>query len=144
MAYLWLKVGHIVSFTAWFAGIFYIWRLHVYHAENPSPEVKSQLGIMAEKLYRIIMTPAFICTIAFGISLFYMRWDALKSNYWIWVKIALVVLVGVNHFMAGLYAKRLRAGKEYSGKRFRLLNEMPTLLLVLIVILAVLKDSLWS
>ena len=138
--YLTLKALHIISLVAWFAGIFYIWRLFVYHAETNSEEVKKTLAIMEEKLYRIIMNPAMIATILFGSLLFYLQWNSFSSMIWIWTKISLVVLlIGLQH-LANRYRKRLLLGEKFNSKQFRILNEVPTLLLFLIVFLVVFKS----
>ncbi|MCC6274419.1 MAG: protoporphyrinogen oxidase HemJ [Leptospiraceae bacterium] len=139
MTVLWLKAFHIISFTAWFAGIFYIWRLFVYHSETNLPETRKTFEIMESKLYRIIMRPAMMVTVTLGVTLLVIRWDGLYSSYWIWIKITLVCLVIFQHYLADYYRKKLAQGIIYNSKKFRILNEIPTLLLILIVVLAVLK-----
>lgn len=139
MFYLWMKAFHIISIVAWFAGIFYIWRLFVYHEENSSNEVKNQLLIMARRLYLIIMSPAMILTVTFGMILLFTRLNIYTNVYWIWIKLVFVVLVIYWHFLAGYYLQQLENKKTYNSKRFRILNEIPTLLLIIIVILAVIK-----
>lgn len=139
MIFLWIKTFHIIAFTAWFAGIFYIWRLFVYHSETNSPETKKTFEVMEIKLYRIIMRPAMIITIALGVTLFVMQWERLSFSIWIWIKIAFVCLVIFQHHLAGYYMKKLAEGKIYNSKKFRILNEFPTLLLIIIVALAVIK-----
>lgn len=137
--FLALKALHIVAFVAWFAGMFYIWRLFVYHAEATSPDVKRTLDVMAGKLYRIIMVPASIATLLFGFGLFAVRWNAHADHAWIWVKIALVGGLLVLQHLANSYRKRLAAGETFNSKRFRALNEVPTLILLIVVGLAVFK-----
>lgn len=139
MFYLYLKAFHIISIVAWFAGIFYIWRLFVYHEENPSIEVKNQLLIMARRLYLIIMSPAMILAVTFGMILLFTRLNIYVNVYWIWIKLGFVVLVIYWHFLAGYYLQQLENKKSYSSKKFRILNEIPTILLIIIVILAVVK-----
>ena len=141
--YLWFKVGHIVGFVAWFAGIFYIWRLFVYHAETESDAVRAQLAIMEYRLYKYIMRPAASITILFGLSLFYINSDLIYS-VWIWVKLTLVTGVLIQHFLAEHYRNQLAEGRTFDSKFFRIMNEVPTLLLIGIVILAVLKDTFFS
>lgn len=136
---LWIKAIHIIGFTAWFAGIFYIWRLFVYHAETSSQEVRDQLAIMERKLYKFIMRPAMVITLACGVLLFYFQWDAISRSAWIWLKLGLVAFVVINHFLADYYRRQLAQGVSYRGRKFRFLNEVPTLLLICIVLLAVLK-----
>lgn len=139
MLYLWLKVLHIISFVAWFAGIFYIWRLFVYHSETNSAEVKETLAVMERKLYKIIMQPAMVSTLIFGFALFGMQWHAYSRRGWIWAKIILVGLVLFQHYLSEHYRKRLAAGESFVSKKFRILNEFPTILLILIVILVVIR-----
>lgn len=139
MLYLWIKAFHIIFMVAWFAGMFYIWRLFVYHQENPHKEVKNQLIIMAKKLYKIIMMPAMIATISLGIVLLILNWNYFENVIWIWIKIVFVLILLYWHFLSRYYIKQLENQKLYSSKQFRIMNEVPTLLLILIVILAILK-----
>ena len=83
MMYLWFKVFHIVGFVAWFAGMFYIWRLFVYHAEATSIDVKTTLAVMERKLYNIIMTPAMLVTLFCGAVLFWIQWNIFNKNTFI-------------------------------------------------------------
>jgi putative membrane protein len=139
MLYLWAKALHIIGIIAWFAGIFYIWRLFVYHAETNSQEVRDTLAVMEKKLFIIIMQPAMIFSLFFGFLMLYLNWEYLSKTLWIWLKLVLVFGVVVIHFLSNWYRKKLLEGKTYSSKRFRVLNEVPTLLMILIVILVVLK-----
>ena len=137
--YLWLKIFHIVFMVAWYAGMFYIWRLFVYHSETESDEVKKTLAIMEKKLLKIIMNPAMIITITLGSVMLYMQWAAFATSVWIWVKISLVVLlVGLQH-MAESYRKKLEKGVKFNSKKFRIINEVPTLILIVIVAMVILK-----
>lgn len=137
--YLWFKALHIISLIAWFAGIFYIWRLFVYHTEATSEEVKSTLAVMEKKLYFIIMRPAMFATLIFGFAMLYLQWNVFSTSVWIWLKIFLVFIVVGQHHMANYYRKKLLEGIVYRSRRFRLLNEVPTLLMIFIVILVVFK-----
>jgi putative membrane protein len=139
MVYLLLRALHIIGFVAWFAGMFYIWRLFVYHVESDSAEVKATLNRMADKLYRIIMVPASIFTLLCGLGTLGHRLDLLTNSYWIYAKLILVAaLFGWQH-LANHYRKRLAAGETFRSRRFRLLNEVPTLILIAVVFLAVFK-----
>ena len=130
---------HIVGFVAWFAGMFYIWRLFVYHAESESEAVKQTLDVMAEKLYRIIMRPASLFTLLCGLGTLWFRSDLLTASYWIYVKLALVAGLFAWQFLANQYRKRLLAREAIPSRRFRLMNEVPTLILLAVVFLAVFK-----
>ncbi len=136
---LWFKSFHIIGFVAWFAGIFYIWRLFVYHSESPSQEVRSQLAIMEYKLYKYIMRPSMVVTLFFGAALLYLEWNAFWQMGWIWLKLVCVAGVLANHFLAEYYRIQLAQGRTYPSRRFRILNEVPTLLLIAIVLLVMLK-----
>ena len=137
--YLWFKVFHIVAMVSWFAGMFYIWRLYVYHAETDSDEVRKTLAVMERKLYQIIMTPAMIITVTFGTFMLVMQWQAFGSQLWLWFKLALVLILLHFHFMADKYRKKLSSGETFLSKKFRILNEVPTILLIAIVILVIIK-----
>ncbi len=137
--YLWFKAIHIIGLIAWFAGIFYIWRLFVYHVEATSDEVKSTLAVMERKLYFIIMRPAMFVTLIFGFAMLYLQWNSFAYTIWIWLKIFLVCIVVFQHHLANYYRKKLLEGIVYRSRKFRLWNEVPTLLMIFIVILVVLK-----
>lgn len=137
---MWLKALHIIGFIAWFAAVFYIWRLFVYQVEATSPEVKAQLQVMARRLYKIIMMPAMLFTLVFGLWLLFTQPGVyLKGSGWMHAKLTLLVILIGHHHMANYYRKKLEAGREYSSKFFRIMNEVPTILMILIVILAVFK-----
>ncbi len=147
MAYLWFKALHIVGVVSWFAGMFYLPRLFVYHAEaNEQPEavrtvLQQQYQIMEQRLYRIIMTPALILTVAMAIGMLVLVPDMWKDT-WLQVKLALVlVLIGYHHLCSRLM-KEMAAGKfRFSGQQFRWFNEFPTVLFFIVVLLAVFKSS---
>jgi len=139
MGYLWIKAFHIIFMVAWFAGMFYIWRLFVYHAETSSDEVKKTLTVMENKLYKIIMTPAMIVTVSLGTWMIFLRLDHFLSVGWIWLKLAAVTILIILHFISASYKNRLQSGEIFLSKKFRILNEMPTLILFIAVILAILK-----
>ena len=148
MAYYWFKAFHLIGIVVWFAGLFYLVRLFVYHAEaeqeaEPARSIlKKQYGIMEQRLYGIITTPGMILTVAMAIGLISTEPEILKSS-WLHIKLAFVVLlIGYHHFCKRIM-KKLAAGEcQWTGQQFRALNEAPTVLLVLIVLLAVFKNSL--
>lgn len=147
MTYLWFKAFHIVGIVAWFAGMFYLPRLFVYHAEaNEQPEavrtiLQQQYQIMEKRLYRIIMTPAMILTVAMAIGMLVTAPDLLKET-WLHIKLGLVLLlIGYHHYCARLM-KEMAADKfRFTGQQFRWFNEFPTVLFVVVVLLAVFKNS---
>lgn len=144
MTYLWLKAIHLIGVIAYLAGIFYIWRLFVYHSETSSQDVREQLAIMETRLLRYIMRPAAVIALGFGLALLIGQWSTYATSTWIYIKLVLVTGIIVNHGLAEHYCLRLARGEPFGSRRFRLLNEMPTVLMIPIVILAVLKDSLWQ
>jgi protoporphyrinogen IX oxidase len=148
MAYYWFKAFHLIGIVVWFAGLFYLVRLFVYHAEaeqEPEPSrsiLKKQYGIMEQRLYSIITTPGMIVTVAMAIGLISTEPEILKST-WLHIKLAFVILLIGYHFLCQRIMNQLAVGEcQWTGQQFRALNEAPTILLVLIVLLAVFKDSL--
>ncbi len=139
--YLWLKVVHLLAVFSWMAGLFYLPRLMVYHADAAVGSlVSEQFKIMERRLLKAIMRPAMVVTWIFGLWLgFSGEWFA-PGVYWLWLKLlAVVILSGVHGLLerhAGLFARDQRVK---SGVYFRVLNEVPTLLLIVIVILVVFK-----
>jgi protoporphyrinogen IX oxidase len=148
MAYLWFKSFHIVAFVAWFAGLFYLPRLFVYHVEaNEQPEavrtiLKAQYGLMERRLYSIIMTPAMVVTIAMAIGMVSLAPDLLHQP-WLQVKLVLVAVLVAYHVYCKRIMGRLAAGETpFTAQQFRWLNEFPTFLLVVVVMLAIFKNDL--
>ena len=148
MAYYWFKAFHLIGIVVWFAGLFYLVRLFVYHAEaNELPEpdqsiLKKQYEIMEKRLYHIITNPGMIVTVAMAIGLISTEPAIMKSG-WLHIKLVFVLaLIGYHHYCKKLM-KKLAAGEcQWTGQQFRALNEAPTVLLVIIVLLAVFKGSL--
>ena len=148
MAYYWYKAFHLIGVVVWFAGLFYLVRLFVYHAEaeqQPEPAqtiLKNQYELMEKRLYNIITTPGMVVTVAMAVGLISTEPEVLKSG-WLHIKLTFVVLLLAYHFWCGRIMKKLEKGEsKWTGQQFRALNEAPTLLLVVIVLLAVFKNSL--
>ncbi|MEB3164655.1 MAG: protoporphyrinogen oxidase HemJ [Prochlorothrix sp.] len=148
MAYLWFKAFHIIGVVVWFAGLFYLVRLFIYHVEaeaQPEPAqsiLKDQYLIMEKRLYNIITTPGMAVTVAMAIGLLVSEPGWLQ-NRWLHIKMGLVVLLVAYHFFCGRLIRQLEAGTcRWGSKQLRALNEAPTLLLVSIVMLVVFKNSL--
>jgi putative membrane protein len=139
MIYDWLRVLHIISFVAWMAGLFYLPRLFVYHAQQVADSPASAtFKVMERKLLRLIMTPAMIATWAFGLWLAF-EIDAWKSG-WFHGKMALVVLMTGFHHACAVWLRHFAEDRNRHSERFyRVMNEVPTLLLIVIVILVVIK-----
>lgn len=148
MAYLWYKAFHLIGIVTWFAGMFYLPRLFVYHAEaqeQPEPAqsiLKTQYSVMEKRLYRIIMTPALVLTVCMAIGLISTEVEILKQP-WMHVKLACVALLIGYHFVCRWLMGKLEAGTcNWTGQHFRWFNEFPTVFFVLVVLLAVFKNNL--
>jgi putative membrane protein len=134
---LWVKALHIVFVVAWFAGLFYLPRLFVYHAQSSDAVSIERFKVMERKLYRGIMTPCMVLTLVFGV------WMWLGYGFrggWLDAKLALVAILVAYHFWLGRLARELAAGASHRSHVFyRWINELPLLLLAGIVILVVVK-----
>jgi len=138
MTYLWLKALHIIFMTSWFAGLFYLPRIYVNLAMAEREETYQHLLIMARKLYRFV-TPFMIITVGLGLWMLYLN-QGLWSTIWFKLKIALVVLLIIYHFICGQYLKQFTTNKsEKSHVFYRWFNEFPVLVLFAAVLLVVLK-----
>ena len=136
---LWLKSLHIISMVAWFSGLFYLPRLFVYHADAKDEISNERFKIMEKKLYKLIMNPAAIATLAFGL-LMIVQFPAYLKMGWLHIKITLVIfLLGYHHYCARIIKQFANNSNNKSNKFYRYLNEIPTVFLILIVILAVVK-----
>jgi putative membrane protein len=137
---LWVKAFHIVSMVAWFAALFYLPRIFVYHASAPSGPVHEQFCVMERRLYRAIMTPAMVLTVVLGLWLLAAGWGYLSGQLWLWIKLVLVAgLIGY-HFFCGRLVRVFAAGANTRPHTFyRFFNEVPTLVLIAVVILAVVR-----
>lgn len=133
--FLWVKAIHIIAVVSWFAGLLYLPRLFVYHAECGDEAGKARFSTMETRLYRRIMGPAMMVSVLVGLSLLY--W--IHTGAWIAVKLLLVMVLIGFHVWCGRQIKSLAAGGGHSAKTYRICNEIPTALLVLIVLLVVLK-----
>ena len=139
MLFLWIKALHIVSMVCWFAGLFYLPRLFVYHAQSQDSTSQERFVIMERKLYRGIMLPAMIASLVFGIWLLSLT-PGFLSQGWMHAKLTLVVLLVGYHHMCGAQLKRFARGENKRSHVFyRWFNEVPVLVLLAVVILVVVK-----
>jgi len=137
---LWIKALHIIAVICWFAGIFYLPRLFVYHAMAEDDISKERFIIMERKLLRGIMNPAAIASVVFGSILVWINWSAYQGQGWLHAKLGLVLLLIVYHLMCRKIWVDFSQGKNHHGHvYYRWFNEFPVLLLVGIVILVVLR-----
>ncbi|MCL5254926.1 MAG: CopD family protein [Gammaproteobacteria bacterium] len=136
----WFKALHLIFMVAWFAGIFYLPRLFVYHAESVEPKVHAQLKIMERRLLYFV-TPFMFLTIFFGVGLIYLYGaDWFKFSTWMHWKLILVAVLVIYHGYCFQLLKQFKEDRvTRSGRWFRWFNEMPVILLFAIIILAVLK-----
>jgi putative membrane protein len=141
--YLLIKSLHIISVIAWMAGMLYLPRLFVYHVSAvPGAELDQTLKIMERRLLRFIINPAMILSLIFGVILVYITkvWNAQISGYWFHAKVGLLVFMFVAHGFMARYRKDFERGQNKHSVRFyKILNEIPTLLMILIIFLAVMK-----
>lgn len=140
-AYLWIKALHILAVISWMAGLLYLPRLFVYHTETMAGSAESErFKIMERRLLRGIMNPAMIATYLFGILLLLTPGIADWSSGWLWLKLVGVAVLTASHHAMGLWRKAFAAdANAHSQRYFRIANEAPTLAMVLIVVMIVVK-----
>ncbi|MDM7256148.1 MAG: CopD family protein [Paracoccus sp. (in: a-proteobacteria)] len=140
LAYPWVKAFHIMAVISWMAGLFYLPRLYVYHAEREArPEPVQSFEIMEEKLLRVIMNPAMIASWLAGLTLVLTPGIVVWSEIWPWTKAGgLIGMTWFHMWLAGQRKAMLR-GQILRGRSYRMMNEVPTLLMILIVLSVVVK-----
>lgn len=140
--YLWMKALHLIAMVTWFAALFYLPRLFVYHAmarDNGQQQAVDHFIVMERKLYRGIMTPSMIAVLLFGGTMLYLM-PSWLSQGWLHIKLTLVVLLIAYHHVCMIYLKQFAEGRCTKSHRFfRIFNELPVIALLVIVFLAVLK-----
>ena len=137
--YLWLKAFHLVAVVCWFAALFYLPRLFVYHSMAEDEISKARFIIMERKLYWGIGTPAMVATLVLG-TLIVMGVPGLITGGWFYAKLFLVVILVLYHIMCSAHMMKLSEGENTKTHvYFRWFNEFPVLLLVLISILVIVK-----
>lgn len=138
--YPWFAGFHIISFVCWFAALFYLPRLFVYHAMAEDQTGIERFKVMERKLYRGIATPSMVATILFGLSLFASSPDYYFNATWFQIKLALVGLLIVYHFVCRYFLVQFRDDKNSrSHVFFRWFNEVPVIMLIGIVVLVKVK-----
>lgn len=137
---LWVKAFHVIAMVCWFAGLFYLPRLFVYHAQTADQPGRDRFKIMERKLYRGITTPSMIATIILGLWLISYSPAGYMSQGWLHVKLLLVLVLVGYHFYCGRLVRLFRDDENNRGHVFyRWFNEFPVLILVGAVILAMVK-----
>ena len=142
--YEWIKAFHIIAVIAWMAGMLYLPRLFVYHCEAEKGSVQSEtFKVMERRLLRAISNPAMVATWVFGL---WLAWLGPDSRYgwfaspWLWAKLVLVLALSAVHGMLARWRKDFAADRNVHSQRFyRIINEIPAILLIGIVILVVVK-----
>ncbi|MFQ5764294.1 MAG: protoporphyrinogen oxidase HemJ [Rhodospirillales bacterium] len=140
-AYLWIKALHTISVIAWMAGLLYLPRLYVYHAgAEPGSELSETLKIMELRLLKAIMNPAMLASLVFGALLVLNMGDTAWATGWLHAKLALVVgLLGM-HMAMGRWRRDFAEDRNTRSEKFyRIANEVPTVLMVAIVILVIVR-----
>lgn len=141
-AYPVTKAIHIMAVISWMAGIFYLPRLFVYHAENATPgdQLSETLKVMERKLMRLIMNPAMIVTWLFGLAMVFTPGLIDWSEIWPWIKTLFVIVITWFHHSLVKWMKEFAADKNTrSGRFYRLANEVPTIAMIGIVLMVVVR-----
>ena len=139
-SYLLFKSLHLIAVISWMAGLLYLPRIFVYHSENSNEIISNVFKTMERKLFYYIMTPAMVLSWLFGLLLIHeIGFDQL-TYLWLQLKLALVILLTVYHFYLGLLLNQFKLDQNKKTSRFyRYINEIPTLLLILIVFIVIYK-----
>ena len=139
--YLLFKSIHLIAVISWMAGLLYLPRIFVYHAENIENINSSNIfKVMEKKLFYYIMTPAMILSWIFGIILIFTLGFAIFNDLWIQIKLILVILLTIYHFYLGKCVSNFAINQNNSSSKFyRIINEIPTILLIIIVFIVVFK-----
>ena len=137
---LWLKAWHMIAVVTWFAGLFYLPRLFVYHAMAEDEVSRERFMVMERKLYRGIMWPSMIVVVGLGLWMLSLNWDFYRTQGWMHAKLTLATLLIIYHFWCGKFLRDLRDGRSTRSHVFyRFFNELPVLGLVAIVILVIVR-----
>lgn len=136
----WIKVIHILAVVSWMAGLLYLPRLFVYHSGVvPDSEASELFKVMERRLLKAIMRPAAVVVFISGIGLWWIAGFAITET-WLLVKLlAVLLMAGFHGFLEGCVMRFARDLRPYSGRQFRFLNEVPTILLIVIVVMVVVK-----
>ena len=140
---LWVKAFHVIAMVAWFAGLFYLPRLFVYHADTHDKISLTRFKIMERRLYYGITWPAALLTTGLGLWLLMAMPLYYQKATWMHVKLGLVVLLWGYHLLCGHFTQKFKQNKNTRTSFFyRMFNEVPTVFLILIIILVIVKPNL--
>ena len=138
--YLLFKSLHLISVISWMAGLLYLPRIFVYHSENNNEIITTVFKTMERKLFYFIMTPAMILSWLFGIVLIHEIGFVQLSSLWLQLKLILVLILTGYHFYLGVLLNKFKIDQnQKSSKFYRYINEIPTLLLILIIFIVIFK-----
>jgi putative membrane protein len=141
---LWLKAFHLSAIVLWFSGLFYLPRLFVYHAMICDPQMTTRFKRMEKNLYYYITTPGALLTLLFGFSLIYCEAGNSLHSPWLTTKLVLVAFLLIYHLYLGFLLRCFaQNNNRHSHHFYRWINELPTVFLVAIVILAVIKPAIF-
>ncbi|ANC93209.2 protoporphyrinogen oxidase HemJ [Azospirillum humicireducens] len=140
MLYEWIKALHVISIIAWMAGLLYLPRLFVYHCEVPAgSDMSERFKVMERRLLRAIMNPAMIAAYVFGIAMIVLTPEWMKQG-WLHAKLLFVLLLTASHMMMAKWRREFAEDRNTRPQRFyRIANEVPTLLMIGIVIFVIVK-----
>ena len=140
-SYLLFKSLHLIAVISWMAGLLYLPRIFVYHVENSEKKEATEIfEIMERRLYFYIMRPAMIATWLFGVILIYINGLGIFAQLWIHIKLALVIFLTIYHEYLGICLKSLKLKTNTkTSKFFRIINEVPTIILILIIFIVIFK-----
>ena len=139
-SYLLFKSFHLIAVISWMAGLLYLPRIFVYHSENNNEIITGVFKTMERKLFYYIMTPAMVLSWLFGLVLIHEVGFEQLASLWLKLKLLFVVILTIYHFYLGSILKKFKHDlNKHSHKYFRLINEIPTLLLILIIFTVIFK-----
>ncbi|MDA9078517.1 protoporphyrinogen oxidase HemJ [Pelagibacteraceae bacterium] len=138
--YLFFKSLHLIAVISWMAGLLYLPRIFVYHSEASHESQKQVFKIMERKLYNYIMMPAMLLSWLFGVLLIYSLGFDIFKELWMQIKIVSVLILTHYHFMLGRYLQDFTTDNNRKSSRFfRIINEVPTIILIVVVFVVVFK-----
>ena len=139
-SYLLFKSLHLIAVISWMAGLLYLPRIFVYHSENGNEIISSVFKTMERKLFYYIMTPAMVLSWIFGLVLIHEIGFEQLANLWLQLKLILVTFLTVYHFYLGLLLNQFKLDQnKQTSKSYRYINEIPTVILIIVVFLAIFK-----
>jgi len=140
-AYLLFKSLHLIAVVSWMAGLLYLPRIFVYHVENKEKKIVTDVfEVMEQRLFFYIMRPAMVFTWVFGLILIYLNGIEIFSQLWMQIKIVLVIMLSAyNDYLGRCLANLKNSTNLKSAKFFRIINEIPTVILIIVVFLAIFK-----